>query len=610
MGEVVKTEQSIKKSINDNKNNANREYFISLEKIRKFKEKVMLLDSKSNIQHSLMLSPSPQKQNKQIFKGQKRKLQPIQLLAKSYNSNLKTEAEEMDKMIKKEESSPKKLPPITDSLYKRLLRSKNVFSNKDFSYSIPLQNEIMNKDPQDKNNNINQSPAKTSRDKKPEKQTHVNKTISIIKPKFKIKNNYIITPGNNKELIQKCMQMRNENWEEINSKNYSYANFIWTPLSYEIDYSLASKVNQIVNHFEFNSEISNKMKLFANLLRYCDITKKINIFSIFPLTIIIPLNEKENYFSEQLDAFKKFYNDIDSFIAPSDEQVNYNEYFKLIIYSSKIGANQKLILPNSLYVGKNLWLIKPVNMNRGRCIKIENDLNTIESIIKDLKSKKEIRNEKNEKIVEADYVILQKYIERPLLYKGRKFDIRLWVMLISDRNKEVFIFKEGHLKATCDQYSLDTNEPFVHLTNYSVQKHHKNFSKIEKGNEISFSEFKSELKNDELFNKIYNKITYIVRLTITSAKQRINLLNRRKCFEIFGYDFLIDEMYSPFLIEVNTNPGLEESSPLIAMLTPRMIDDALKLTIDVEYKNTNKDYAFHVDGYDDKENMWESFQLL
>ena len=183
-------------------------------------------------------------------------------------------------------------------------------------------------------------------------------------------------------------------------------------------------------------------------------------------------------------------------------------------------------------------------------------------------------------------------------------------MLISDRNKEVFIFKEGHLKATCDQYSLDTNEPFVHLTNYSVQKHHKNFSKIEKGNEISFSEFKSELKNDELFNKIYNKITYIVRLTITSTKQRINLLNRRKCFEIFGYDFLIDEMYSPFLIEVNTNPGLEESSPLIAMLTPRMIDDALKLTIDVEYKNTNKEYAFHVDGYDDKENMWESFQLL
>ena len=224
--------------------------------------------------------------------------------------------------------------------------------------------------------------------------------------------------------------------------------------------------------------------------------------------------------------------------------------------------------------------------------------------------RKEIKNEKNEKVIEADYVILQKYIERPLLYQGRKFDIRLWVLIISEYPKNVFIFKEGHLKATCEQYSLNTNDPYIHLTNYSVQKHHKDFSKVEKGNEISFNQFKQELKDISLFNKIYNRICYIVRLTISSAKQRINLLNRKKCFEIFGYDFLIDENLNPFLIEVNTNPGLEESSPLIAMLTPRMIDDALKLTIDEEYKRTNQDEPFHVDGYNDNENMWEKFSLI
>ena len=38
-----------------------------------------------------------------------------------------------------------------------------------------------------------------------------------------------------------------------------------------------------------------------------------------------------------------------------------------------------------------------------------------------------------------------------------------------------------------------------------------------------------------------------------------------------------------WLIEVNTNPCLELSSPLLEQLIPRMLDDALKLTVDIEF---------------------------
>ena len=53
--------------------------------------------------------------------------------------------------------------------------------------------------------------------------------------------------------------------------------------------------------------------------------------------------------------------------------------------------------------------------------------------------------------------------------------------------------------------------------------------------------------------------------------------NRKHCsFEIFGYDFMIDEDLKVWMIEVNTNPCLELSSPYLARLIPAMLENAIK----------------------------------
>jgi hypothetical protein len=79
---------------------------------------------------------------------------------------------------------------------------------------------------------------------------------------------------------------------------------------------------------------------------------------------------------------------------------------------------------------------------------------------------------------------------------------------------------------------------------------------------------------------IYEKIQSLIRISLKSVKRKLNPRNIKGSFEIFGYDFLVDEDLGVWLLEVNTNPCLDLSSPLLEQLIPRMIDDALKLTVD------------------------------
>ena len=51
----------------------------------------------------------------------------------------------------------------------------------------------------------------------------------------------------------------------------------------------------------------------------------------------------------------------------------------------------------------------------------------------------------------------------------------------------------------------------------------------------------------------------------------MNINDRKYCFEVFGYDFFIDAELNVWLIEINTNPCLEESCPLLSAIIPRMI---------------------------------------
>ena len=427
------------------------------------------------------------------------------------------------------------------------------------------------------------------------------------------KNYFIVYPGNNGKLIENIILTR-PNWEKLpDCKKKNDCNFLWTPLSIQINFNYHKAIDQfhIVNHFEFQNEITNKRNIFINLLKYCEFNY-INLFSFYPLTIILPLYNDN--FNIALDNFKKCYFDLPNLVEdPENKNSNFlDKYYRNYFHSKsnmKLGDRQKLIIPRTHYNLKNLWLIKRINLNRGREIKVMNDLEQIINEINEIKSELKLK-----------YLIIQKYIEKPLLYCNRKFDIRIWVLftyMLKIKKFEAYVFKEGHLKASSESFDINSLDLFIHLTNYSVQKYSKNFSKMEIGNEISFNSFQKELdkKSNGIINfkkDIFEKIIKIIAITANIAKNKINRFNRKNCFEIFGYDFILDEDYNPFLLEINTNPGYEISSPIIEMLVPRMIDDALRLTIDkaFERKDKYKSYSqFHVDDYKDAEIMWQKIKM-
>jgi len=99
-------------------------------------------------------------------------------------------------------------------------------------------------------------------------------------------------------------------------------------------------------------------------------------------------------------------------------------------------------------------------------------------------------------------------------------------------------------------------------------------------------------------------ITPIITLTLRAVDSKLNPSARRYSFEIFGYDFMIDETLRPWLIEVNTNPCLEETSQMLKQVLPRMLDDAFKITVDSLFPPANPT-CFPFPPYPDKEILWD-----
>ena len=125
--------------------------------------------------------------------------------------------------------------------------------------------------------------------------------------------------------------------------------------------------------------------------------------------------------------------------------------------------------------------------------------------------------------------------------------MRVWTLLSWDFN--LYLFKEGHFKATSLPYDVNSQDSYVHLTNYSVQKSNKNFAKFETGNEISFTDFECSLNNKiNVRNQFCDRGKCSINGIIIQRKKGVRSRGRpskmlQLLFEVFEYLYCSKNYY-------------------------------------------------------------------
>lgn len=132
---------------------------------------------------------------------------------------------------------------------------------------------------------------------------------------------------------------------------------------------------------------------------------------------------------------------------------------------------------------RNLWLIKPTSLNRGIGIEVMRDLDEMKAFLA-------VKARQASMGIQPVWV-LQKYIENPLLFAGRKFDFRVWV-LVTDSG-DVYMHTPGYIRTSSEVFDLASDDRFAHLTNYCQQVNASSFGKFEDGNTLKFCDLEEYL---------------------------------------------------------------------------------------------------------------------
>ena len=274
---------------------------------------------------------------------------------------------------------------------------------------------------------------------------------------------------------------------------------------------------QKVNHFPRTHEITKKDNLFKNITKMQSLHGKRH-YNFIPETYVLPNDSCQ--LSEEMDKQREV-----------------------------------------------LWIVKPAGSSQGRGIFLTNKI---------------------AEVPPGQFMVASRYISNPLLINNLKFDLRIYVAVTSIDPLRIYIYKEGMARFATEPYDLkNPRNRFVHLTNYSLNKYAPNFQDLGedgKGFKWTLTALRSFLESSGVkFDGIWEGIKDIVVKTIVSIETVINAAMSMyvpfssNCFELFGFDILIDENLRPWLLEVNLSPSMNTDTSIDLKIKSVLITDLLNL---------------------------------
>lgn len=405
---------------------------------------------------------------------------------------------------------------------------------------------------------------------------------------------YFVGKGNNSSLIKKCFSNRNW-WSQVNDP--TDAHFIWTQWRDKrvIEQLPCSDIQHSAINKSFDLRCPTKY-LIGNKPKTVDV-KKLGFHRIASSKHFTSLNCNKLQSGQQ-----RMHNRLPGNYHLSNKKCLYYNVYNYYL-SRRKDINKALPLtfhiahglsdPNYLqwekYYNeilsskgkKSVWIIKPgENSNRGNGIEVSDSLEEIRELISNNKKGRSW--------------IIQKYIRNPFLISKRKFDIRCYAVVTSLNGvTQGYFYKDGYLRTTsCDFDPNDVKNKFMHLTNDAVQKHCPEYGKFESGNKMNYKEFQKYLdtigNTTNFLKTVLPRIKQLIKHSIEAVFNQLNPDRKLHTFELLGYDFLLDSKLNPYLIETNTNPCLELSSPYLSCLIPAVVENTLRIAIDPIFPSPNK----------------------
>ena len=201
--------------------------------------------------------------------------------------------------------------------------------------------------------------------------------------------------------------------------------------------------------------------------------------------------------------------------------------------------------------------MKPIGKSQGRGIFLLNKLTQIAQWKNDFRFKPESP--------QAEPYIVQRYIMNPLLIGGKKFDMRIYVLVTSYQPLTIYLYRSGFGRFTHHRYSNKVEEiqnTYMHLTNVAIQKTAAQYDDRLGGkwDLRSLKLFLMSKYGPERVSESYMLIQDLIIKSLQSVAKVI--INDKHCFELYGFDILLDDQLRPWLIEINASPSMTANTPL------------------------------------------------